>query len=70
MSDEPEVRAFMRHVRAEAICSSAARAWFGRHGLSWTSFLSEGVPASALEQTGDPFAVAVGARAREEATNG
>jgi hypothetical protein len=60
----------MRHIRAANLCSRGGRAWFERHGLSWTAFLSAGLPAEVLRQTGDGLALKVVEAAVKERTGG
>lgn len=59
-----------RHVRAAALCTRGARAWFKDNGMDWSRFVSEGLPAETLEATGDPLAARAVAKARQEAENG
>lgn len=66
--DDPIVT--MRHVRAAKLCSRGARTLAARHGLDWTRFVREGLPASLVEATGDAFALRVAAAARKEAARG
>lgn len=54
------------HVRAAGLCMRGARAWAARHGIEWSRFLREGVPASALAGCADPLL----ARVLEEARRG
>jgi hypothetical protein len=61
-----EVRFTMRHIRQCKMCSRGARDFFAKHGLDWSEFLREGLPVSALEQTGDAMALQVVAAARAE----
>jgi len=65
-----EPRIEMRHVRAAGLCSRGARTWCGVHGIDWTGFLTSGIPARVLTDTGDPFAARVVAVARREAASG
>jgi hypothetical protein len=60
----------MRHIRAANLCSKGSRAWFLRHGLSWTDFLRDGVPAATLTATGDPLAARAVAAAEKEDRDG
>jgi len=55
----------MRDLRAAKMCSSGARAFFQRHGLSFSDFLQGGIPAADLEATGDAMAIKVCEVARE-----
>lgn len=57
MSEEVIVR--MHHIREARMCSGGARGFFKRHNLDWNKFLSEGIPASELEATGDAMALQV-----------
>jgi len=52
-----EVIVHMRHVRAMKGCSRGARAFCERHGIDWSAFLKEGIPASRLRVTGDAMAI-------------
>lgn len=61
-----EVKVTMRHVRQCKMCSRGARAFFARHGLDWSEFLSGGLPVEDLEKTGDAMAMQVVATARAE----
>ena len=49
----------MRHIRQARMCSRGTRAFFARHGLDWSQFLSEGLPAEKFEATGDAMALRV-----------
>jgi hypothetical protein len=57
----------MRHMRIAGYCSRGTRTFFARHGLDWSGFLRNGIPARALEGTGDAMAVRVARMARAEA---
>ena len=58
-------------LRAARICFGGARPWFRRHGLDWSGFVANGVPAERLEATGDALALRVVADARKrEAAHG
>lgn len=46
-------------------CRGQSREWFRRHGLDWTDFVRNGIPASTLEATGDGLALALVKWARE-----
>lgn len=56
---EPQVIVKMEDIRAARMCSRGTRAFFARHGLDWQSFLKAGLPAEALEATGDAMALQV-----------
>lgn len=47
------------HMRACRYCSKGVREFFSRHGLDYSLFLREGIPASQLEATGDVMATKV-----------
>lgn len=49
----------MKHIRSAKLCSRGARQWFEDHGLSWQSFLDEGVPVAEVLPLGDAFATRV-----------
>lgn len=57
MSEQVLVK--MEHIRAARMCSRGARTFFERHGLDWQKFLKDGLPAEALEATGDAMALQV-----------
>ncbi len=59
-----------RHARAAGLCMRGSRAWFKAHGIPWSDFVSKGVSAARLEQTGDPLAARAVAAARKEADHG
>lgn len=46
-------------MRALDYCNRGAREWFARHGLDWSRFIIEGLPATDLLATGDHLAQAV-----------
>ena len=62
-----EVICRMRHVRAAGLCSRGSRVWCDSNGIDWNDFLTNGIPASVLEQTGDPIVKKVADAARKEA---
>lgn len=47
----------MKHVRAARLCSGGTRGWWRDHGLDWSDFLANGIPAERLAATGDPLAL-------------
>lgn len=61
-----EAIATMRHVRAAQQCSRGARAFFERHGLDWSAFIAQGIPADTLRATGDAMAIRVAEAAERE----
>jgi hypothetical protein len=60
----------MHHLRTAGFCSGGARAWFRAHDLSWSDFLTNGLPVETLEATGDAFAKRACDIARKEAADG
>lgn len=58
MTDD-ELIITMRDIRAAKMCSRGTRAFFQRHGLDWSAFLKNGIPAEKLAATGDPMALQV-----------
>lgn len=66
MTDD-ELIITMRDIRAAKMCSRGARTFFKRHGLDWTDFLKNGIPAWKLAATGDAMALQVVEAAREAA---
>jgi len=69
MSDKPII-AKVAHVRAEMLCTRGMRTWLIHHGFSVDDFVTNGLPAEALEATGDALGIRVAQRARREAANG
>jgi hypothetical protein len=49
----------MQDIRAARMCSGGTRAFFTRHGLDWSDFLKNGIPAERLAATGDAMALRV-----------
>lgn len=49
----------MRDIRAAKMCSRGARKFFERHGLDWSAFVKQGIPAEKLAATGDAMALQV-----------
>lgn len=49
----------MRDIRAAKMCSRGARAWFARHGLDWSEFITNGIDAELVLATGDAMAIRV-----------
>lgn len=60
----------MRHIRAANLCSGGARRWFESHDLSWSDFLSNGIPVEVVEPLNDGIANRVIDIARKEQTDG
>jgi hypothetical protein len=64
-----ELLIHVRHLRAAGMCNREPRLWFKRHGLSWTEFVTTGIPASRILATSDSLAYPVVEIARKEAAN-
>jgi len=47
------VKVYMKDIRSLKMCSSGTRAFFERHGLDWSLFLKEGLPAEQFEAIPD-----------------
>lgn len=65
-----QVMVRVEHARQAKLCLRGCRKWAAHHGFDWNEFLDIGIPADAMEATGDPFALQVVKIAREEAENG
>ncbi len=70
VTSDGEIIVRMRHVRAARLCAGGSRAWFTRHGLSWSTFLSYGLPVSALRSLKDPLADRAIVEAEKEHADG
>ncbi|MDR7062009.1 MULTISPECIES: hypothetical protein [unclassified Sphingopyxis] len=64
-----DLRVFSRHMRSAQLCMPGARRWFAAHGLDWSDFVTNGIPATVLGQWGDPLAARAIEQARAEETN-
>lgn len=62
-----ELRCYIRHVRAANLCGKGSREWCAHNGIDWNEFLTVGIPASVLRDTGDPIVARVVAAAEAEA---
>lgn len=49
------------------LCHKGSREWCEHNGIDWDQFLSEGIPARVLRETGDPIVARVAALAEAEA---
>lgn len=47
------LRVTLQDVRTARYCLAGVRPWFGRHGISWSEFLTHGIEAERLRATGD-----------------
>jgi hypothetical protein len=56
----------MRHLRAAKFCADGARKWWRVQGFDWSDFLTNGISATTLLETGDPMALRVVEIARNE----
>ena len=61
---------YMRHIRAANLCSGGARRWFESYGLSWSDFLTNGIPVATVEALNDGFGEKVIEAARKEYSDG
>lgn len=64
MAEEP-IKVKMIHVRKAKMCARGARAFFERHNLDYSEFLSEGTDVELIEATGDAMALKVAEVARD-----
>lgn len=62
-----ELRVTMRDIRAAKLCAGGTRIWFKRQGLDHSDFLTNGIPARVLIETGDALALRAVAAAQERA---
>lgn len=60
----------MKHIRAARLCAGGTRRWFASHGLDWSDFLANGIPAAVLGQWGDPLADRAIDAAKKDETDG
>lgn len=64
-----ELLIHVRHLRAAGMCNREPRLWFQRHGLSWTEFVTTGIPESRILATNDSLCLPVVEVARKEAAD-
>lgn len=69
MPSDDQVIVRVKHLRAAGMCNREPRIFAARHQLSWSQFVSEGLPASALIATGDAMALRVVEIARKDSEN-
>lgn len=55
-----------KHMRAAKLCSAGVRTWWKKHGLDYNDFLTNGIPAQTLLDTGDPLAARAVEMARKD----
>jgi hypothetical protein len=48
------------------MCAREPRKWFAKQGLSWSDFITDGLPESVLVATGDALAMKVVEIARND----
>lgn len=60
----------IEHIRGVTMCVSGARTWFGRYGFDFRDFLTNGIDAQVLLDTGDPLAARVVAFAEQVRSDG
>lgn len=65
-----DIQVFPRHARDIGLCISGQKVWMETHGFNWREWVTKGLPASKLEETGDEFALRTVAQARKENDNG
>ena len=65
-----DIQVFPKHAQRIGLCVSGQRTWMLEHGFEWRVWITQGLPASVLEATGDDFALRTVAQARAEAGNG
>ncbi len=72
MTDLTGITIYVIDIKKAGICGRGARPFFKEHGLSWSKFLSNGIPAQVLWDTGDGYARLVVTRKleRERLTGG
>jgi hypothetical protein len=63
---DTDLRVYLRHIRACGHCLSGARRWFAAHGLDWSDFIRNGIPAYQIVAIGDTIANSVVDRALKE----
>ena len=56
----------VEHCRRLGYCARGMREFFLLHGMDWSSFVRDGVPADALAATGDDMALAAVRLAEKE----
>ncbi len=72
MTDLTGITIRVTDIKKAGICGRGARPFFADHGLSWSKFVSDGIPAQVLWDTGDGYARLVVTRKleREKTTDG
>lgn len=68
------IRVFRRHLYhskpEERYCARGSRDFFTKHGLNWSDFLRNGIPAEAFLKTGDSMAIRAVRHAEQEINGG
>jgi hypothetical protein len=54
-----------RDLKALRYCNNGTRAFFTRHGLDWSEFVRNGLPAEKFTETNDAMAIRLVEFARE-----
>lgn len=68
MTREVEVMAKLEHARQLGYCARGLRRWFAGREHGWQDFITTGVPAAWLRESGDAMAQRV-AEAAEQAVS-
>lgn len=63
-------RVYRRHLNALRYCARGSRAFFERHGFSWSDFLRNGIEREKFMATGDAMALKCVELADQEAADG
>jgi hypothetical protein len=70
ISDDEDVVVRIQDVRALKLCMSGARVWVAKHDLDWTTFVTQGYPASVFLAKNDGLILPVVAEARRRVARG
>ena len=62
-----ELMCHIRHMRAAKLCSAGGRAWCLANDISWDEFITIGISAKRLRETGDPLVLRMVIVAEREA---
>ncbi len=66
VTSEPELRCYIRHMRAVGLCHSGSRMWCEANGIDWKDFVKNGIPVRVLRDSGDPIVARLVTAAEEE----
>lgn len=61
---EPELIVRSTDLHELRYCMRGARRWFASHGIDWSAFVRNGIPAAQLDATGDALALKLTAHVR------